>query len=87
VALRLPGLLPGPRGVGALGVLLDFAIAGRAAVRLARQDRLLSDYLRRKELDLEFQAVTARVPHDPAPPTRAQVVRSERESDGGGTPA
>jgi hypothetical protein len=31
VTLRLPGLLPGPRGVGAFSVLFGFAVAGRAA--------------------------------------------------------
>jgi hypothetical protein len=53
----------------------------------------VSDYLRRKELDLEFQAVAARIPDEPAPPGRVQVVnhqpprvRSERESDAGGSP-
>jgi hypothetical protein len=66
VALRLPGLLPGPRGVGALSVLLGLALAGRAsqAVWRAGQDRFLDTYLRRKELDLDFEEVAARVPDD-----------------------
>jgi hypothetical protein len=64
VALRLPGLLPGPRGVGALSILLGLALAGRAsqAVWRAGQDRFLDTYLRRKELDLDFEEVAARVP-------------------------
>jgi hypothetical protein len=74
VALRVPGLLPGPRGVGALSTALSLLLGGRAVgsliggLRNLGRDRFVEDYLRRKELDLAFEAVAARVPDDDVRP-------------------
>jgi hypothetical protein len=54
------GLLLGARAVSSL-------ISG---VRGMGRDRFVEDYLRRKELDLEFAAVAARVPDEDARPRR-----------------
>jgi hypothetical protein len=76
VALRVPGLLPGPRGVGALSTALGLLLGARAVSSLISglgnigRDRFLDNYLRRKELDLEFEAVAARVPDDDVRPRR-----------------
>jgi hypothetical protein len=76
VALRVPGLLPGPRGVGALSTALGLLLGARTlgslvgGLRNIGRDRFLEDYLRRKELDLELEAVAARVPDDPQPRRR-----------------
>jgi len=94
VALRLPGLLPGPRGVGAIGFLIGAALVGRAgqAVWRAGEDRLLMDYLRRKELDLQFQEVAAAIPDDVPRSGRRQGsngtrAQSVHRSSAGGSPA
>ena len=76
VALRVPGLLPGPRGVGALSTALGLLLGARAVsslvggLRSIGRDRFVEDYLRRKELDLEFAAVAARVPDEDVRPRR-----------------
>ena len=76
VALRVPGLLPGPRGVGALSTALGLLLGARTVsslvggLRSIGRDRFLEDYLRRKELDLEFEAVAARVPDEDSRPRR-----------------
>jgi hypothetical protein len=79
VALRVPGLLPGPRGVGAHSTALGLLLGARAVSSLVAglrnigRDRFLENYLRRKELDLEFAEVATRVPDDEPRPRRRRA--------------
>ena len=77
-ALWLPGLLPGPRGVGGLQVLLGFAVARQVLQGVRGQrDRLERDFARRKELEQRYAA------EHPRPPLRVQVVSSRRQRGDG----
>jgi hypothetical protein len=70
-ALWLPGLLPGPRGMGGLQVLFGVAVARRVFQGvLGQRDRLERDFARRKELEQQYAA------EHPRPPLRVQVVSS-----------
>jgi hypothetical protein len=77
-ALWLPGLLPWPRGVGGLQVLLGFAVARQVLQSVwGQRDRLERDFARRKELEQQYAA------QHPRPPLRVQVVSSrQRRGDG-----
>jgi hypothetical protein len=70
VALRVPGLLPGPRSVGALSTVLGLALGGRAASSLVGglrglgRDRFIEHELRRADFDLK---VAEAMPDEPQP--------------------
>jgi hypothetical protein len=79
-ALWLPGLLPGPRGIGGLQVLLGFAVARQALQGIwGRRDQVAHDFARRKELEEQYAA------EHPRPPLRVQVVNSSRRERANGT--